>query len=139
MQVFASQCFRILSHCMLLQSDGRRVRCVIRPFALRCVSVSVYFGKFGSWGPKLGPTKVGVAQRNEQRHTMSQWPMGARSVTRSACHRDVIRSNAMWQCCVNECNRDVAPINGSMCARSAAATQSALMKTVIALMKTVVH
>jgi hypothetical protein len=46
-------------------------------------------------------------------HRMSQWPMGARNVTQRACKRDVIHSNAMWQCCVVDCNRDVAPINGS--------------------------
>jgi hypothetical protein len=46
-------------------------------------------------------------------HRMSQWPMGARNITQRACKRDVIHSNAMWQCCVVDCNRDVAPINGS--------------------------
>jgi hypothetical protein len=78
---------------------------------------------------------MGPYQYNPKKpiHRMSQWPMGARSVTRSAWHRDVTRSHAMWQCCVVDCNRDVAPINGSMCARSAAATQTTLMKTGIAV------
>jgi hypothetical protein len=60
----AFKCFHILSHCILSQSDGRRGRCGIRPFALRCVYVSVYFGKFGPWGPKLGPTMSPSWDRN---------------------------------------------------------------------------